>query len=109
MIVDGILVKCIDTYSKQRVKNTEGKSQVCMRSVLSSFQRTRHWDMIRHVCVVFVQEVIDERLERIVNRMFDRCFHDGEYKQAMGVAMESRRLDIVKQSILQSGSCAELV
>lgn len=46
---------------------------------------------------------IDERLERIVNRMFERCYHDGEYKQALGIALESRRLDHVKTSITQSG------
>jgi hypothetical protein len=46
--------------------------------------------------------VVDERLEAIVNKMFDRCYADGKYRQALGIAIESRRLDIVKKSIVTS-------
>lgn len=45
---------------------------------------------------------IDPRLESIVNRMFQRCLDDGQYKQALGLALETRRMDIFKQSILDS-------
>lgn len=43
---------------------------------------------------------IDPRLADIVERMFERCFKDREYKQALGIAIESRRLDIVEQSLV---------
>lgn len=33
--------------------------------------------------------------------MFERCFHDGQYKQALGIALETRRLDILQKAILQ--------
>lgn len=39
---------------------------------------------------------IDPRLEAIVDRMFQRCFVDGEYTQAVGIALECRRLDRVR-------------
>jgi len=45
---------------------------------------------------------IDKRLVAIVDRMFDRCFAHGQYKQALGIALETRRLDIFKKSILES-------
>lgn len=45
---------------------------------------------------------IDSRLVAIVDRMFDRCFAHGQYKQALGIALETRRLDVFKKSILES-------
>jgi 26S proteasome regulatory subunit N2 len=45
---------------------------------------------------------IDDRLEKIVIGMFDRCFNEKQYKQALGIAIESRRLDKIEQTI--SGS-----
>ena len=46
--------------------------------------------------------VIDTRLESIVNRMFERCLSDRRYKQAIGIAFETRRVDILQQAILES-------
>ena len=45
---------------------------------------------------------IDSRLEDIVNRMFQRCFDDGQFKQAIGIALETRRMDVFEQAILHS-------
>ena len=42
---------------------------------------------------------IDPRLVVVVERMFQRCYDDGQYHQALGIAIESKRLDQVKQSI----------
>lgn len=44
-------------------------------------------------------EEMDPRMEGIVERMFDRCYADAEYTQAMGIALEARRLDKVKEAI----------
>ncbi|KAF9646109.1 26S proteasome regulatory complex non-ATPase subcomplex Rpn2/Psmd1 subunit [Thelephora ganbajun] len=40
---------------------------------------------------------IDPRLSAIIETIFNRCIADGEYKQAVGIALESRRLDIIKR------------
>lgn len=45
---------------------------------------------------------VDERLEGIVNKMFQRCLDDHKYKQAIGIALETRRLDIFEKTILES-------
>jgi len=45
------------------------------------------------------EENIDSRLEEIVNRMFERCFEHGQFRQALGIAIETRRLDIFKRAI----------
>ena len=62
--------KCIDSYTKKR---SSGDSSIIA--------------------------AIDARQEEIVNRMFSRCFNDGQFKQAMGIAIETRRMDMFVGSI----------
>jgi 26S proteasome regulatory subunit N2 len=52
---------------------------------------------------------VDLRLTRIVERMFERCFTDGSYKQALGIALEARRLDIVESAIKNSPDVADML
>ncbi|KAI6153672.1 26S proteasome regulatory complex non-ATPase subcomplex Rpn2 Psmd1 subunit [Pisolithus tinctorius] len=40
---------------------------------------------------------IEARLQFIIETIFQRCIDEGEYKQAIGIALESRRLDIISQ------------
>ncbi|KAF9462163.1 armadillo-type protein [Collybia nuda] len=40
-------------------------------------------------------ENIDPRLQNVIESIFLRCIAEGEYKQAVGIALESRRLDII--------------
>jgi 26S proteasome regulatory subunit N2 len=42
---------------------------------------------------------IDGRLESIVESMFDRCFAEGNIRQAVGIALESVRLDKLEECI----------
>jgi hypothetical protein len=46
-------------------------------------------------------------MENIIEKMFKRCFEDKKWKQAIGVALESRRLDKVKDAIEQSNDQIE--
>lgn len=45
---------------------------------------------------------IDPRLEVLVNRMFERCFEEGKFKLAVGMAIEARRIDLFEHAIQQS-------
>lgn len=47
---------------------------------------------------------VDHRLEDIVNRVFQRYFEDKKFKQAIGISIETRRLDIFEKAILSSVS-----
>lgn len=40
---------------------------------------------------------IDPRLKTIVDQMFARCIADKEFKQALGIALETRRLDVIEE------------
>ncbi|KAL6582006.1 26S proteasome non-ATPase regulatory subunit 1 B [Orobanche minor] len=46
--------------------------------------------------------VIDPRLEAIVERMLDKCIVDGKYQQAIGMAIECRRLDKLEEAVIRS-------
>ncbi|KAE8677578.1 26S proteasome non-ATPase regulatory subunit 1 [Hibiscus syriacus] len=45
---------------------------------------------------------VDTRLEEIVERMLDKCITDRKYQQAMGIAIECRRLDKLEEAITRS-------
>ncbi|WOL13194.1 hypothetical protein Cni_G21963 [Canna indica] len=45
---------------------------------------------------------MDPRLEAIVERMLEKCILDGKYQQAMGMAIECRRLDKLEEAITHS-------
>lgn len=72
-----LTAKCIDHYTKLRVENAE----------LPEDEE---------------KKTIDPRLEGIVNKMFQRCLDDHKYKQAIGIALETRRLDVFENTILES-------
>jgi len=76
MYKTSIPAKCIDHYTKLCVAMAEGGDGE--------------------------QKPIDTRLESIVNRMFQRCFDDRQFKQAVGIALETRRIDIFERAILES-------
>ncbi|KAK9473769.1 armadillo-type protein [Dipodascopsis tothii] len=42
---------------------------------------------------------VDAALVEVVERMFQRCLVDGQYKHAIGVALEARRLDTIETCI----------
>uniref|UniRef100_A0A8C4GRC4 26S proteasome non-ATPase regulatory subunit 1 n=1 Tax=Dicentrarchus labrax TaxID=13489 RepID=A0A8C4GRC4_DICLA len=82
--VETIIAKCIDHYTKLRVENAELPEDEEKKS-------------------------IDPRLEGIVNKMFLRCLDDHKYKQAIGIALETRRLDMFEKTILESTDVSGLL
>lgn len=74
--VDTIIAKCIDFYIQQRVAFIDKPDEA---------------------------KPVDARLEAIVNRMIHRCLDDGQYRQALGIALETRRMDIIEAAITRSG------
>lgn len=81
--VETTIAKCIDFYTKGMQGNTDRQGDD--------------------------KKEIDPRLETIVNRMFQRCFDDKQYKQAVGIALETRRIDIFRRAILESDDVAAML
>lgn len=78
--VETIIAKCIDFYIQQRVAAIDAADEA--KSVDA--------------------KPVDARLEVIVNRMIQRCLDDGQYRQALGIALETRRMDIFEAAITRS-------
>jgi 26S proteasome regulatory subunit N2 len=95
--VETLIAKAIDQYINVRVKPSK----------LVSIDSDEAMEVETTDTAVAAE--MDPRLEAIVDRMFDRCFADGEYKQALGIALESRRLDRLRASIEQSGDVLGLL
>ncbi len=49
--------------------------------------------------------VIDEKMERIIEEMFQRCYVDHCFEQALGVALDTHRLDKVEEVIATAVKC----
>ncbi|KAI7845077.1 hypothetical protein COHA_001442 [Chlorella ohadii] len=73
--VQTILARCIDSYIEARVKEAEGAADA---------------------------QQPDPRLVAVVERLFERCYADGQFEQAVGIALESRRLDQLERAITAS-------
>ena len=46
------------------------------------------------------EEEIDPRLLDIVERLFKKCVNDGQHEQAVGLALESHRMDLLEEAIM---------
>ena len=51
------------------------------------------------------EEELDPRLADIVERMFRNTYDEGEYKQAVGIALEARSLGRVEEVAAISMDC----
>ncbi|KAA3669946.1 26S proteasome regulatory subunit N2, partial [Paragonimus westermani] len=78
--VETIISKCIDKYTELRVAQDHALES---GSSLSRQDSTgdRTWAP---------NSPTYKRLEHVVNRMFDRCFEHKQYRQALGIAIETR-------------------
>ena len=45
---------------------------------------------------------IQKPLHKIIDQLFERCFLDGRYRQVVGIAVEARKLDVLRKSILRA-------
>ncbi|XP_059478914.1 26S proteasome non-ATPase regulatory subunit 1 [Neocloeon triangulifer] len=81
--VDTIIAKCIDQYTAQRVRLAEAGD--------------------------LNGGAIDERLTNIVRNMFDRCLAEGQYRQAIGIALETRSMDVFEDAITRADDKAGML
>jgi len=80
-------------------------------SVSSEYVETIVAKCIDHYILLRSNNRMDEispELEQVIEKVFERCFEDKEYKQAIGIALESLRLDIIEKAI-KAGDSKELL
>ncbi|KAM7539423.1 hypothetical protein Aperf_G00000054370 [Anoplocephala perfoliata] len=84
-----MITKCIDKYTSIRAEeeNNPG-SKLSAKDLKSSGRKWSVGDGSTYF-----------QLETVVNRMFAKCFAHKQFKQALGIAIETRREDIFEQAI----------
>lgn len=80
--VNTLVHKCIDVYTHKRVLMASKKEE---------------------------NVHIDPKMEAIVNKKFDQCFKEGMFKQAIGVALETRRVDKIQEAIEKAENPEEML
>lgn len=83
-----IVSTCIDRYIENRIAQEEGTTVPPATSSTTGKQA--------EVVNPPSQEDMD-KMQAIVERMFTRCIRDNESKQAVGIALEARRLDVIER------------
>lgn len=75
--------RCLDLYFEQRAKQSAASGGDAAGAVS-----------------------VDKRLVAIVERMVKKCCDDGQFEQAVGIALEGRRLDLLESIIAAAGAWA---
>ncbi|XP_078693154.1 26S proteasome non-ATPase regulatory subunit 1-like [Branchiostoma floridae x Branchiostoma belcheri] len=81
--VETTISKCIDHYTKLCVAQAEGGEKQDVK--------------------------LDSRLEDVVNRKIRSCLENGNFKQAVGIALETRRIDVFEEAIMKSDDVAGML
>ncbi|CAI5507189.1 unnamed protein product [Closterium sp. Naga37s-1] len=82
--VQTLIAKCIDEYMDLSVKRADSHDPD-------------------------VDYPLDPRLVAIVERMLDNCIEERQFQQAIGVALECRRLDKLEAAVARSGNSRSLL
>jgi 26S proteasome regulatory subunit N2 len=93
--VDTIVSKCIDAYIEKQQK----EYAISFSSKEDQKDGNEEDDE--------EDPEISEKMTSVVERMFERCYSDGQHMQALGIALESRRLDHIERSILESNDVSK--
>ncbi|MCJ1375406.1 proteasome regulatory particle base subunit [Loxospora ochrophaea] len=55
-----------------------------------------------HPAPLVLQRGIQKQLQAIIEQLFERCFREGRYRQVVGIAVEARNLEKLRQAILRA-------
>ena len=55
-----------------------------------------------HPSPLILQRGIQKQLHAIIEQLFERCYREGRYRQVVGIAVEARNLNKLRQAILRA-------
>ncbi|KAH7402417.1 armadillo-type protein [Pyrenochaeta sp. MPI-SDFR-AT-0127] len=55
-----------------------------------------------HPTPMVLQRNVQKNLQSTVRRIFESCYESGNYKQVVGIAIEARNLDVLRESIIRA-------
>lgn len=55
-----------------------------------------------HPAPLVLQRSVQKNLQATIRRIFESCYENGDYKQVVGIAIEARNLDVLRECFLQA-------
>ncbi|KAH8724021.1 armadillo-type protein [Phaeosphaeriaceae sp. PMI808] len=55
-----------------------------------------------HPTPLVLQRNVQKNLQNTIRRIFESCYESGDYKQVVGIAIEARNLDVLRDSIIRA-------
>ncbi|KAH7079231.1 armadillo-type protein [Paraphoma chrysanthemicola] len=55
-----------------------------------------------HPTPMVLQRNVQKNLQSTIRRIFESCYESGDYKQVVGIAIEARNLDVLRDSIIRA-------
>lgn len=55
-----------------------------------------------HPSPLALQRGIQKQLQSVIEDLFERCFKEGRYRQVIGIAVEARNLDVLREVIVRA-------
>jgi 26S proteasome regulatory subunit N2 len=55
-----------------------------------------------HPTPLVLQRSVQKNLQSTIRRIFESCYENGEYKQVVGIAIEARNLDVLRECFLRA-------
>lgn len=57
-----------------------------------------------HPAPLVLQRSVQKNLQSTIRRIFESCYQNGDYKQVVGIAIEARNLDVMREAFLRASS-----
>lgn len=55
-----------------------------------------------HPTPLVLQRSVQKNLQATIRRIFESCYENGDYKQVVGIAIEARNLEVLRECFLQA-------
>lgn len=55
-----------------------------------------------HPSPLALQRSVQKNLQGVIRRIFESCYKNGAYKQVVGIAIEARNLEVLREAILRA-------
>jgi 26S proteasome regulatory subunit N2 len=56
-----------------------------------------------HPNPLILQRSVQKNLQATIRRVFESCYENGDFKQVVGIAIEARNLDVLRETFVRAG------
>ena len=60
-----------------------------------------------HASPMILKRPVQKNLQGIVRRIFESCYASGDYRQVVGIAIEARNLEVLREAILEAAQAGK--